>query len=94
MWRTIGQSKALAFFENSFKSGNLARAYLLVGPPHVGKTTLAIDVAQALNCQEITPPCGECHSCRKIITAGMKPLNPMSLVVSLLPGHEPQVPQR
>ena len=66
MWRTIGQSTALALLENGIHTGNLAHAYLLVGPNHVGKTTLALDLAQALNCQGKNPPCGECQSCLRI----------------------------
>ena len=46
--------------------GHLAHAYLFIGPPHVGKTTLALDLAKALNCHEAKPPCGECQSCRRI----------------------------
>ncbi len=66
MWRTIGQLKALALLEHSFRMSNLAHAYLFVGPPRVGKTTLALDLAQAVNCQGVDPPCGECQSCRRI----------------------------
>jgi DNA polymerase-3 subunit delta' len=33
----------------------------------VGKTTLALDLAQALNCQASDPPCGECQSCLRIV---------------------------
>jgi len=47
----------------------VAHAYLLVGPPHVGKMTLAINLAQALNCEAAEPPCGECVSCQKIASA-------------------------
>ncbi|MFC1952995.1 ATP-binding protein, partial [Chloroflexota bacterium] len=36
------------------------------GPAHVGKMTLALNLAQALNCQADEAPCGECASCRKI----------------------------
>jgi DNA polymerase-3 subunit delta' len=66
MWRIIGQPNALALFENSLQTGNLSHAYLFLGPRHVGKTTLAIDLAQALNCSNAEPPCGECQSCRRI----------------------------
>jgi DNA polymerase-3 subunit delta' len=44
----------------------MAHAYLLVGPPHVGKMTLALDLARALNCQAAEPPCGLCDACQKI----------------------------
>jgi len=67
MWRTIGQSSILALFGNGLRTGNLAHAYLFVGPPHVGKTTLALDLAQALNCQESNQPCGKCQSCLRIV---------------------------
>lgn len=66
MWQTIGQSKALALFEYGLKTGSLAHAYLFVGPSHVGKHTLALEIAQALNCYGTEPPCGECKSCRRI----------------------------
>ncbi|GAI32367.1 unnamed protein product, partial [marine sediment metagenome] len=47
----------------------VAHAYLFVGPPHVGKMTLALNLAQALNCEAVEPPCGECLPCQKIASA-------------------------
>jgi DNA polymerase-3 subunit delta' len=44
----------------------LAHAYLLIGAPNIGKTTLALDLARAVNCQGSEPPCGECQSCHRI----------------------------
>jgi DNA polymerase-3 subunit delta' len=32
----------------------------------VGKMTLALDIAQALNCESAEPPCGGCLSCQKV----------------------------
>ena len=52
--------------ENSLAKGTLAHAYLIVGPAHVGKKTLALNLAQALNCESDSAPCGECAQCRKI----------------------------
>ena len=44
----------------------LSHAYLFTGPSHIGKTTLALNLAMALNCPEAGAPCNECDSCRKI----------------------------
>ena len=66
MWQTIGQPEALALLEHSLRTGNLAHAYLFVGAPHIGKMTLALDLARTVNCQGNEPPCGECKSCRRI----------------------------
>ena len=65
MWNTVGQKRAITFFESSFKRGRMPHAYLLVGPAHVGKMTLARDLAMALNCQRGVPPCGQCADCQR-----------------------------
>ena len=67
MWQIAGQDKILALLDYSLKTNNIAHAYLLVGPRHVGKGTLALNLAQALNCDGIKPPCGQCRSCRRIL---------------------------
>ncbi len=66
MWQVIGHEKALRFFKKSIEEGKLAHAYLLLGLPNVGKMTLAINLAQALNCQTKETPCGKCQSCLRI----------------------------
>ena len=66
MWQVVGQSRAVSLLQRSLEQGTVAHAYLLVGPPHVGKMTLALDLAQALNCQATDRPCGVCDSCQKI----------------------------
>jgi DNA polymerase-3 subunit delta' len=70
MWQIIGQSRAVSFLERSLEKGKLAHAYLLVGPAHVGKMTLALRLAQALNCPAEERPCLECSTCRKIAAGG------------------------
>jgi DNA polymerase-3 subunit delta' len=67
MWQIAGQDKILALLNYSLKTNNIAHAYLLVGPRHVGKGTLALNLAQALNCDGDNPPCGQCRSCRRIL---------------------------
>ncbi|MFC1910500.1 ATP-binding protein, partial [Chloroflexota bacterium] len=52
--------------QRSLEQGSLSHAYLFVGPPHVGKMTLALNLAQALNCESVDRPCGNCLPCQKI----------------------------
>jgi DNA polymerase-3 subunit delta' len=67
MWQVIGQDKVLSLLDYCLKAGAVAHAYLVVGPRHVGKRTLAVNLAQALNCTESEVPCGECRSCLRIL---------------------------
>ncbi len=69
MWQVVGQSRVVSLLQHSLERESLAHAYLFIGPPHVGKMTLALNLAQALNCQANEPPCGECASCQKIASA-------------------------
>ncbi|MCJ7575137.1 MAG: DNA polymerase III subunit delta', partial [Dehalococcoidia bacterium] len=66
MWQVIGQDKILSLLDYSLRTNAVAHAYLLVGPRHVGKGTLAINLAQALNCDGPEVPCGQCRSCQRI----------------------------
>ena len=66
VWQTVGQDRAVAALQRGLTQGRRAHAYLFVGPPHVGKGTLALELAQALNCDGPEPPCQECSSCRRI----------------------------
>ncbi len=79
MWRTAGQSNLIKLFESSIKSKKLSHAYLLLGPEHIGKTTFAIDIAMAVNCEAKDSPCGDCTSCRKIL----KSVHPDIFVIGL-----------
>ncbi len=66
-WRTLGQDHLLARLQPALEQGREAHAYLLTGPPHVGKLTLAREVAQAVNClQGPGAPCKECLQCQRI----------------------------
>jgi len=67
MWRTLGQESTIERFSRSIRDNALHHAYLFVGPEHVGKRTLATDLACALNCTAPNAPCGECSTCRRII---------------------------
>ena len=66
MWQVIGQDRTISYLQRCLETGRLAHAYLLTGPAHAGKATLALNLAQALNCEGAESPCGECPPCRKI----------------------------
>jgi len=66
VWEVVGQTRAVSLLQRSLEGEAVAHAYLLVGPSHVGKMTLALDLARALNCEASETPCGACSSCRRI----------------------------
>lgn len=65
-WQIIGHEWAITLLRQSLAAGQVSHAYLFSGPPQIGKTTLALSLAQALNCRQQEPPCGQCRSCQKI----------------------------
>ena len=67
MWEVQGQEHLLGRLEPALAQQRLSHAYLLTGPPHVGKMTLAVDLARAVNCLNGPGvPCGECAQCSRI----------------------------
>ena len=66
MWRTIGHEKVLNSLKRGLLEERLAHAYLLAGPRHVGRKTLALDIAAAVNCVSGGPPCWACDQCIRI----------------------------
>lgn len=68
----MGQPEALGLLQRALETGRIAHAYLFAGPDGVGKKTLALCLARALNCLDLDnkpgsfAPCGRCLSCRKI----------------------------
>jgi len=66
MFNFVGNEKVVSLLKRSLEKGSTSHAYLLVGPPHVGKMTLALELAKALNCEADDRPCGVCASCKKI----------------------------
>jgi len=66
MWQVVGHDWALQVLDTSIKNDKVSHAYLFAGSPSLGKTTIALNLAQALNCQRESRPCQECASCRKI----------------------------
>lgn len=65
-WGIVGHDWAVALLQKSLAVGRVAHAYLFSGPPQIGKTRLALALAQALNCGQPDAPCRKCASCRRI----------------------------
>jgi DNA polymerase-3 subunit delta' len=68
-WNLVGHEWAVDMLKKHVIHGTMRHAYLFAGPPGVGRRTLALRFAQALNCRTpIEPgvPCGQCRDCRQI----------------------------
>jgi DNA polymerase-3 subunit gamma/tau len=68
----VGQDSVARTLTNAISEGKVASAYLLTGPRGVGKTSTARLLARCLNCDKgpTVEPCGECASCREILSRG------------------------
>src|ERR1043166_1310179 len=65
----IGQRRLLEKLGEQAIKGDVAQAYEFSGPRSIGKHTVALRLAQTLNCvsePRIAGGCGTCLSCRKI----------------------------
>ena len=80
MWQVVGQDRVVSLLQRSLEKESLAHAYLLVGPSHVGKMTLALNLAQALNCEAAERPCGECAPCQKVASANHADVQVIGLI--------------
>jgi len=70
-WDMIGHQWAINLLSQQLANRKVRHAYLFTGPDAVGKRTLALRFAQALNCEAPPAPgetCGECRACRMIPT--------------------------
>ena len=67
-WNLIGNEWAVDMLKKHVTNGP-RHAYLFAGPPGLGRRSLALRFAQALNCQTLVGmgiPCGECRDCKQI----------------------------
>lgn len=72
MWDTVGHDRAVTALQRGLDSDRISHSVLIAGPPQVGKTTLALDIARAVNCESNERPCSECSQCRRI-SSGIHP---------------------
>ncbi len=66
----IGQALPARLLRQAVTRKKLSHAFLFVGPDGVGKRTVALTLAQGLNCRLLLPEgaCGTCPSCVKFLT--------------------------
>jgi DNA polymerase-3 subunit delta' len=63
-WDVIGHEWAERLLAGHIQRGEARHAYLFTGPPGVGRRTLALRFAQALNCLNPPEPGQPCRACR------------------------------
>jgi DNA polymerase-3 subunit delta' len=70
----VGNDTVVERLRRKVSEGRLAHALIFSGPEGIGKRTLALDLARALDCPdpEGGRGCGRCSSCRRIL-AGTHP---------------------
>ncbi|MEK7413106.1 MAG: DNA polymerase III subunit delta', partial [Planctomycetota bacterium] len=63
----IGHESIKRLWQAHVASGQVANAYLLIGPEGIGKRRLALELAKTLNCTGSAPrPCDACPACLQI----------------------------
>jgi len=68
-WDVLGHEWAVDLLREHVSQGSFRHAYLFTGPQGIGRRTLALRLAQALNCpQPLAPgePCRTCRTCTQI----------------------------
>ena len=65
----LGNGRAVEILTRAIKQDRLPHAMIFSGPAGVGKCTLALLVAQYLNCRApaSSGPCGQCPTCKRIL---------------------------
>lgn len=77
-WNLLGHEWAEEMLRQHITTGQLRHAYLFSGPRGVGRRSLALRFAQAINCTqppEPGEPCRECRICRQIEAMQQADLN-------------------
>lgn len=64
-WGIIGHATVVRFLQHAVTNQRVAPAMLFLGPVSIGKSTMAVRLAQSLLCQKVSGSgfCGTCPSC-------------------------------
>lgn len=64
----VGQQHVAKTLLNALQSSHVAHAYIFTGPRGTGKTSAALILSRAVNCEspEGGEPCGHCAACQRI----------------------------
>src|SRR5512145_2723330 len=68
-WDMLGHEWAVNLLREHIAQDRLRHAYLFLGPEGIGRRTLALRLAQAVNCTnppEPGEPCRACRTCEQI----------------------------
>jgi len=69
-WNLVGHEWAETLFKRHVQNGDVRHAYLLTGAPGIGRRSLALEFACAVNCLQPPAPgefCGECRVCSQTL---------------------------
>ena len=81
-WDLIGHEWAVQLLRGHIIQNSLRHAYLITGPPGIGKKNLAVRFIQTINCTdqvESGTPCRDCQTCKKIDRLEYPDLFPITL---------------
>ncbi len=68
-WNMLGHEWAVGMLRQQIAHDSVRHAYLFTGPPGLGRRSLALRFAQALDCPNPSSPgepCGTCKTCQQI----------------------------
>ena len=83
MWQVVGHKWAVDLLKRALAGERVAHAYLLTGPPQIGRRSLALNFAQALNCLDEEKPYGQCFR-ERLAVNGLPSLKPYPQVLGLV----------